>query len=311
MESTGAEPPRSFFKRHAKLLVVLIIVVFAFASASVFLSPAKALTKEEVALNKAVRYFTSDYNVTIGLVPETPGGSTYWLYSDNYLASLALVRFDPANQSTVGFGKAIGYVVQSYAATAPPSLLLSDYSVLNSTEGSFGCPTVATMTWTDQGNPPASGHGGAVIKTVANVGDPSCAKVQQDYADLLLLQAILASRHGDSSSALSFYRAAAADFDGTGVKDAAFTNSTSDEHGVYQTYKVALYLYAAVCLSQGSADTNLPALEPILLAQEDNATGGFYTGYTSSAQHTGTVNTETTALAALALELIANPTSQC
>ncbi len=41
-------------------------------------------------------------------------------------------------------------------------------------------------------------------------------------------------------------------------------------------------------------------------------TGGFFTGYYSNLQHSSPgANTETTALAALALELLEHPKSQC
>jgi hypothetical protein len=118
-------------------------------------------------------------------------------------------------------------------------------------------------------------------------------------------------RLGNSTGALKFYNLGAKDFDGIGIKDAAFTNPGPGQ-GEYQTYKIALYIYASACLGQTKSDSNFTELEHILLSQQDNATGGFYTGYTAGLEHgPSTVNTETTALAALALELMINPVGVC
>jgi hypothetical protein len=48
----------------------------------------------KVATDKAINYLVLNYNETVGLIPETVNGSTFWLYSDNFLASLVLLYYD-------------------------------------------------------------------------------------------------------------------------------------------------------------------------------------------------------------------------
>jgi hypothetical protein len=198
----------------------------------------------------------------------------------------------------------------AYASTMPAKIL-NQYEALNSTDASFSCLNNYTLSWSQTGSRSSPETHAAVIETTVNDGSPLCAAPSQNYADLLFLQAVYYHRTENSTEALEFYNLGAKDFDGIGIKDAAFT-SPGPGHGEYQTYKIALYIYASACLGQSKSDSNFPKLEPILLSQQDNATGGFYTGYTAGLQHgSSTVNTETTALAALALELLINPIGVC
>ncbi len=230
----------SLTRRYRKVLVIILVLAVTFTVANAYFSAAKPLSREQIALNKAVAYFARFFNATVGLIRESPGGQEYWLYSDNYLASLALARYDPTNRNAVSFGRSLYYVVQSYASTLSASLRLNQYTALNSTKSSFLCSREYALTWSGQGNASLSYNTRAIIKTTANDGDPACASIQENYADLLFLQALMAHRVGDNASALSFYHAAANDFDGTGIKDTPFTVMNSGEFNTYQTYKVAL-----------------------------------------------------------------------
>lgn len=279
-------------------------------AAAPYIQGTQPKTREQIALDRAMSYFTHSYDYTTGLIPETQGGSAFWLYSDNYLASLAIVRYAGQNQTLVTFATAIYFVTRGYASTIQQGVLVNQYTALNSTVTSFRCSTDYTLAWSSNGT--ALDKGGTIIKTTVNNGDPSCSTPDQNYADLLFLQAVYYHRLGNMTAALEFYHLGASDFDGTGIKDRPFTTEGSGSFNTYQTYKLALYTYSAVCLGQQTSDSNFPKLEPLLLSQQDNATGGFYTGYYSNTQRASpTGNTETTALAALALELIANPSGTC
>ena len=293
------------------MIVVAVIAISAFG----YFVPTAPKSPNQVALDKTIAYFVHNYDPRVGLIPETPGGNTYWLYSDNYLASLSLSRYDSSNQSTTNFALAISQALGGYAATLPQSDVVSQYTALNSTSATFSCPLTFLLSWSapPSGQPP--GPGSATIETTANNGNSSCAS--QNYADTLLLQAIYCDRVRSNTSAImclptAYLQKTAGLFDGTGFADVAFTNTNSSSKGVYQTYKLALYVIASTCLGVSSTDTNLPTIEGLMLHLQDNSTGGFYSGYTSPGNHGSTVvNTETTALASLALKAMLDPSAAC
>jgi hypothetical protein len=77
-----------------------------------------------------------------------------------------------------------------------------------------------------------------------------------------------------------------------------------NQTGQYQTYKLALFLYASAALDQ---PFNTTALSTLLRMQAPD--GGFYTGYDASYSHQTTLtNTETTSLVILALERVESQT---
>lgn len=305
----GETVKKPWYKRRRYQVIVVVLILILILPALSYYQSSPPKTPEQVSLNKAMSYFVDNVNFTTGLIPQTPGSNTFWLYSDNYLASLAISRYTPVNQTMKEFAEALEYYTDAYASTMPAQIL-NQYEALNSTHASFRCSNSYTLSWnrTVSGSP---GTPAAVIETTVNDGSPLCAAPSQNYADLLFLQAVYYHRIGNSTGALEFYNLGAKDFDGIGIRDTAFT-SPGPGQGEYQTYKIALYIYASACLGQSASDSNFPKLEPILLSQQDNATGGFYTGYTAGLQHgSSTVDTETTALAALALELLINPIGVC
>jgi hypothetical protein len=298
-----------WYKRRRYQVIAAVLIVLLVLSALPYFEGPGPKTPEQARLDKAISYFVDNYNFTTGLIPETPGGNTFWLYSDNYLASLAVSRYAPGNETMTEFAQALEYSLAAYASTMPAKIL-NQYEALNSTDTSFSCSNNYTLSWSPAGSGSSLGTDATVIETTVNDGSPLCAAPSQNYADLLFLQAVYFHRVGNSTAALEFYSLGAKDFDGNGIKDAAFT-SPGPGQGEYQTYKIALYIYASVCLGQSASDSNFATLNRTLLSMQDNATGGFYTGYNQALQHgMTTVNTETTALAALALEQLISP-SHC
>jgi len=299
METTAASKPWYRKRRYQFLLVVLVALLLISFLPSLFQVP---LTAKQVSLNRTIDYFANNYDSTTGLIPETPGSNTFWLYSDNYLAVLAISRYDASNQSTAGFASSLHVALEGYAATLPSSLSQSQFTALNSTAASFGCSADFAISWV-QGAQPAQGSGAAVLKTTANNQGPACAS--ENYADLLFLQALYYHRLGNSNASSTYYQLGSADFDGKGLADRAYNGT------VYQTYKLALYVYTSSCLGHASG-ADFAAANSTLFAMQDTSTGGFYTGYNTSLSHSGTsINTETTALAALALEQLIKPSSSC
>jgi hypothetical protein len=288
------------------MIIVILVIALLVVSQFVF-PPSSPKSADQQRLDRTITYFVDNYDARIGLIPEYPGNSTYWLYSDNYLAALAVSRYDPTNESTSNFGSALYAALEDYSATIPSFLVQSQYTALNSTSASFRCSTNYVLAWLN-GTREAQGTPPVVLKTTANDGPPKCSF---GYVDLLLLQAIYYHKLGNLTASSTYYEDASADFDGVGFADIAYTNPNSTSHHVYQTYKLALFVYASSCLGH-TTGSSFETAENLLFALQDNSTGGFYTGYTASSPRGGTgVNTETTALAALALEQLNHPSSSC
>ncbi len=315
MSNAGELPKPWYKKRRNQVLVALVVLLIIVWSVPYLTTPPPTAAK--LALNRSVTYFAKTYDFNTGLISVTPGNSTFWLYSDNYLASLALSRYDPQNQSTVNFGASLLFVISGFASTLPASETANQYTALNSTDSSFRCAHDYTLTWSGGLNA-SEGTQAATVRTTANDGDSSCAKPTANYADLQFLQAVYYHRLGNATGAASYYNYAVSSFDGTGFADSAYTSQSSSSYHLYQTYKVALYVYSTICLGQQqSQSARLNNTEGVLLSTQAPS-GGFSTGYepnllTQGARviAVGGVNTETTALAALALELMVNPSAAC
>jgi hypothetical protein len=298
VEVEGQRKP--WYRKFRYILILSVLAVLLVASFVPYLYHAP-VERNQQRLNLTVDYIVNTYNPTIGLVRETPGSSNYWLYSDNYLVVLALQRYDPSNSTTAASALGLDSALTSYMSTMPSNLGENQYQALNSSAAWFSCSENATLSWTG-GHNSTGGSVGAHLYTVANDRAPSCAT--QNYADLLLLQALHYHRVGNSSGAMYFYDKASTDFNGVGFVDLVSSSK------LYDTYKVALYVYTASCLGQTSGSSFGTAVS-ILYSMQDNSTGGFFTGYTGLSHSSGTVNTETTALASLALEQVIKPSATC
>jgi hypothetical protein len=306
METEGAQKPWYRKVRYIVPIAILIVLLALPLFSYLYAVPPSA---DQVRLNMTIDYFANNYDLVTGLIPVTPTSHTFWLFSDNYLVLLAVARYDPSNSSTSGFASALNAALYGYAATLPPILTQNQYTALNSTTAYFDCSANYQLSWSASGQL-IPGSGTASLLTTANDQSPACAT--QNYADLLFLQALYYHRLGNSTAASDYYELASSDYDGRGVADQAFNGT------LYQTYKLALFVYTASCLGYSPA-TNETAAVATLFSLQDNSTGGFYTGYTvnltslNASQLTpgGGVNTETTALAALALEQLINPSGAC
>jgi len=230
------------------------------------------------SLTNAVDYLLSGYNPHLGLIPETPGSCVYWLYSDNFLAAKALLQYGDGNSTILAIGQNISETVQR------DSELTGADNQYATSFGGGPCQIHSS------GNYNVSSSDGVQIKTTLNNGTGYLNDTQ--YADVAFLMAICFHNQGNATQAVHEYGVGWNQFDGIGFNDLP-RNGT----GPYQTYKVALYIYAGDMLSQPIDET---ALTTLLRMQALN--GGFYTGYDSSYSRAGTLtNTETTSLAILAL----------
>jgi hypothetical protein len=301
-------PQKPWFRKLRYLIILGVLIALLLVSLVSYI-PTGPKPRNQVALDNTIAYFASGYSETTGLIPSTLNGSTFVLYPDNYLVQLAVSRYDPGNQSTVSFAQAISAALGGYAATLPAGALQSEYTALNSTSSSFRCASNYTISWAS-GNQSIGSSIAYVLKVTVNTGSTSCASGND--AGVLLLQAILAHRLGDSN-ATSIYQTAEKDFNGAGFTDESNSNTAASTR-VYATSDVALFIYATYCLDQQQAfPTDISTASSVLLHLQDNSTGGFPATYTATSS-VGPVSGETTqatALAALALELMINPMGSC
>ncbi len=225
-------------------------------------------------IRSACTYLASNYVNSSGLIAETPSHARYYLYSDNYLATLIL----PKDCNSSSLAMKIDEELSRYDSSAIPN----QYMV-------FGCK----LDFQGTNDYALSGD----IWTTVN--NQSGAPLDGSYADIAFLQAYYDARCGQNASrALEAFSAGGSLYDGVGFNDTPFRVGGS--RGVHQTYKLALYIYTAALLGQ---TVPLNALADLLLMQTHD--GGFYTGYDASLSRGGaTTNTETTCLAIMALESV-------
>ncbi|MBX3050799.1 MAG: hypothetical protein KF753_04955 [Caldilineaceae bacterium] len=116
----------------------------------------------------------------------------------------------------------------------------------------------------------------------------------REYADLALYAALDSHNEGNGQEAARRYGAAMKLFDGVGFADKPYTST--EGHGFYATYKLALALYVAAQIQEPPDSRLLPAL----LGKQDES-GGFVTLYDATGTPQGDASTETTSYALLAL----------
>jgi hypothetical protein len=212
------------------------------------------------------------FDATVDLLPEFRGSHTYWLFHDNYLAAHILAETRPdlsqrIRAALVRFGVTNSGKIEIVFDEAPQPLPFRAYRLTD----------VSTVD-------------GKKIRT--EVVTTNIMQGWEGYADLLLMASIAQARSAPAEARRNFDRAAAM-WDGRGFQDPA-----TRKHGIYSTYKLALYLIAADRLSlkptlASEVLTQLRALQA--------ADGGWKTDYDSTGPK-GLTNVETTCLALYALE---------
>jgi hypothetical protein len=244
-----------------------------------------ALTDED--LDPAVNYLCMNYDDTVGLIRESPDPefeNNYWVYSDNYLASLVLLIYDQSNLTLTGRAENITNGMQYCLHQAGICNPMNQYMALTESASYFDNAPPVTLARVD----------GATINTAMNnrIEDPL---LPWNYSDIAFLQAVYYHELGHESDAMKAYGYGVNRYDGKGFKDDAYNDSY-----LYQTYKLALYIYASKSLCQ---EYEQQAFDTLLAMQQHDGNGGFNTSYDSSLREIGGTNTETTSLAVLSLIL--------
>jgi hypothetical protein len=126
------------------------------------------------------------------------------------------------------------------------------------------------------------------------------------YGDVTAYTVLEQEREGNHTAALHETLLLNWMYDGHGIRDDVFRFSNKpEEHGIYQTFKSALYLLALAKTSQ-----NTPSALVSTVQSMQSSDGGFHTGYDANGNYSMTQeNVETTSIAMFALVSLPNSCS--
>jgi len=232
-------------------------------------------------MQAACTYLASNYNSSMGLIAETPSHERYFLYSDNFLASLVLSN-DCGNSN-------LNRSISNSLAAYDPRTIPNQYMVFECLGPYFN----GSKDYRLSDN---------ILTTINNQTGPP---LNDSYADIALLRAYydyVCARN--MTEAITDFNASVKEYHEFGFIDAASTPCiVTPCSRLYQTYKLALCIILASLLDQ---PIRLSVVQTMMKMQ-DNSTGGFYTGYTVGplipvVSVSGTTNTETTCLVIMAME---------
>jgi len=243
-------------------------------SATPALTTSNSLSPIAESIVRGRAFLTNLFEVSVDLLPEFRGSHTYWLFHDNYLAAhlLAHTRPDLSQRirgALMRFGITNSGKIEIVFDEAPRPLPFRAYRLTD----------VAAID-------------GKKIRT--EVVTANIMQGWESYADLLLMASIAQSRRAPAEARRNFDRATAM-WDGRGFQDPA-----TRQHGIYATYKLALYLIAAERLALNPPLT-IEVLAQLRALQASD--GGWRTDYNAAGPQ-GLTNVETTCLALRALEIL-------
>src|SRR5437879_5437902 len=233
-----------FERRHAFAGFILLIPLLSAAIVvSTQSSPALAQPVSssliDPKMQAACSFLKSLYNPSFGLVRTTPNSSIYYIASDNLLVEKALSSCNPTtsqaiNQSIISCCDSGYDQVHEALLGARIHIPINNapiYTVANSTAGKLFRGT----------SPTNAGGNYTVLWEVHNATGtlPDCT-----YADVTVYTALELRLEGNTTGAQREMDCLTSMFDGKGIVDEAYKAGSAGEHGIYQTYKLALYIYA-------------------------------------------------------------------
>ncbi|MBN2477433.1 MAG: hypothetical protein JXB62_22700 [Pirellulales bacterium] len=229
-----------------------------------------------VAASKGRRFLASLFDSGLGLLPEYQGARVFWLFHDNYLAAKVL------ENSHADLSDRIQTAIRSFGVTESGKIEIVFDEAKRPLP--FRHPELVEV----------KRLGDRIIKT--EVLTDQELKGWEDYADLLLLASMSLSKT-DVGAAKRRFNQALALWDGTGLKDRVTVKT-----GRYAVYKLALAVITACRLKQ--QPTTWTAIVERLFKQQAES-GGWITDYGSDGRAVGLANVETSSLAVLALDSVA------
>ncbi len=244
-------------------------------------------TSESNELRAAVNYLALNYDPHVGLIRDSPGSDAFSLFSDNYLAVLAIRGYPKSNSTLAAIARNVTETLSRYS----PSLgeALSEYMILGGNWSAPCAPIHDAVSYTVSNS--TGGDVSATLNNGTGVLSPS------DDAGVSILEAVCSLGRDDSSGWSGGFGQATKLFDGIGFCDS--NSSFCEPKGGYRTSDLALYLFAERSQCGTTNETTDLAVTWALL-QQQAPSGGYYIGYTGLGSESLT-NTNTTSLAILAL----------
>jgi hypothetical protein len=283
---------------------LLLGVVFASIATSPALGQPRFSSMIYEQVQAACTFLENLYNSTLGLVESYPRSHVYYIASDNLLAASALQDCSYEQAKTIGqnITRTISLCCGTGDDLMHESLLGTNITlpIHNATILTIANPTTGRL-FHDITATAAGGnytvlweyHNGTGILPDCRYGDVSVYMALQFNQD----QNAVGTQHEmDCLNKM---------FDGRGIADEAYNSTVSSEHGIYQTYKLALYLYALYNISH---IYNYTMIDTLLQTQSPGL--GFYTGYLATGRYDNMTNenTETSSIAMITLTSL-NPPS--
>jgi hypothetical protein len=281
------------------LLAIILFVssVGSILPAAVVAQPVSSNLLQE-KLQSACSFLKTLYNPALQLVRSTPTSNVYYIASDNLLAAKAL---SPCDKTT---SQAINQSIRSCCNNGYDGM----HEVVLGVKITLPIHTSTTVTVANssQGKlfrnitPAAAGGDYTILWQVHNSSGvfPDCV-----YADTTVYTALELKLEGNNTGVQHQMDCLAVMFDGHGMVDEPYKDGTGLEHGIYETYKLALYLYALQTTSAyyfGEQD---------ILLRSQGLDGGFHTGYDQQGTYAGTQeNAETTSTAMIGMANLSSPT---
>jgi len=220
------------------------------------------------------------YNSTLGLVRETSDSTRYHIASDNLLAQKALRPCDTSMATSIetSIGQYCGNCYNGmHEAFLGREITLPIHTANVMT---IANTTTHTILW--------------------EVHNGTSTLSPFDYADVAVYTALERIRRGNQTGTSEMIENVNALFNGQGLVDEPYQNGPPGELGIYQTYKLALYIHL-----QSKQYGVYPGLVERLLRMQ-GPEGGFHTGYEKRETYAGTdMNAETTSMAIIVLDQLA------
>ncbi len=280
------------------LLTVAVLGIVGSAAGQPFVY--QYLPSLEGRMQDACRFLSSLYNPALGLVRETKESTVYHISSDNLLAQRAIEPCNP--NATQSIRSTLATCCQNGTSKMHEALL----------EMSIGLPirtaAVSILANSSSGllfngiQPSVSGDYTVFWEVHNGTGILSPGT----YADVASYIGLEHKRRGNQTGVSEMMESLNVIFDGQGLVDEPYQNGTLAERGIYQTFKLALYIN----LITREGIPVYPGLVERLLRMQD-ADGGFRTGYDHAGTYAGTLaNAETTSIVLLTLNLLASNQQQ-
>jgi hypothetical protein len=235
----------------------------------------------------ACSFLKSLYNPSLGLMRSTPSSNVYYIASDNLLAEKALSSCDPTISQAINQSIS-SCCIRGYDGMHEALLGVKIHVPVNNS-AVYKVANSTTNKLFRNVTPTAAGGNYTVFWEVHNATGifPDCT-----YADVTVYTALELKLEGNTTGAQHELDCLAIMFDGRGMVDEPYKDGSGSEHGIYQTYKLARYLYA---LQKISGTYNYGEEENLLRSQGPD--GGFHTGYDPIGTYAGTQeNAETTSI---------------